>query len=423
MPKEYKFDVFISYSSKDRNIVLPIAERLKSDHLRVWFDKWQILPGAHISMKIDEGLNTSRRLVFFMSANAFGSDWTKLESSAYRFRDPLNKDLAFLPVRLDETPIEGTLAQFEYIDFVQDSEKGYATLLEACRQNTGDVSPNPTEVPAPDEARGRFLGEIGPVARRTWSTKVSVRSIVIALVLLILIGAAVAWRLSSAEKPKEDPKSVTVIPETAPKVENSPPAKPDSVLKPSQPTEDPCKPGGNAVTAGRADVIVDDCGTEIRFGPPHNLPYPYFLFNNIGDRIATDVVVWYDYKFRDRLSGSFLATEMKTLSSHFPLDPIPGKVVDPNRPRFDLKGRVKYKNHISASFTPEAWNAGQISLYVWGRICYRNANPNDRRGTGHVANFCLRSDRPDNKQLIGCEDEIGNDEADGSYDEVCKSKP
>ena len=51
--------------------------------------------------KIEEGLERSRVLVFCMSAHAFGSDWAQWESGTFPFRDPLNKERRFLPLRLD----------------------------------------------------------------------------------------------------------------------------------------------------------------------------------------------------------------------------------------------------------------------------------------------------------------------------------
>ena len=72
-------------------------------------------PGDSIPAKIEEGLDQSRVPVLCMSANAFGSDWARLESYTFRFRDPLNKERRFVPLRLDEAPIKGTLAQFLYI--------------------------------------------------------------------------------------------------------------------------------------------------------------------------------------------------------------------------------------------------------------------------------------------------------------------
>ena len=55
-------------------------------------------------------------LVLCMSAQAFGSDWAQLEAGTFRFRDPLNRERRFIPLRLDDAPIKGSLAQFLYIN-------------------------------------------------------------------------------------------------------------------------------------------------------------------------------------------------------------------------------------------------------------------------------------------------------------------
>jgi len=116
MPDEFPYDVFLSHSAKDKRskpptlihdtggnaVVRDVAERLRKDGLRVWFDEWDIRPGDSIPAKIEEGLERSRVLVLCMSANAFGSDWAQLEAGTFRFRDPLNKERRFLPLRLDD---------------------------------------------------------------------------------------------------------------------------------------------------------------------------------------------------------------------------------------------------------------------------------------------------------------------------------
>ena len=100
----------------------------------MWFDEWVLKPGDSIPAKIEEGLEHSRVLVLCMSANAFGSDWAQLEAGTFRFRDPLNKERRFIPLRLDDAPIKGSLAQFLYINWrPADREQEYPKLLEACR--------------------------------------------------------------------------------------------------------------------------------------------------------------------------------------------------------------------------------------------------------------------------------------------------
>jgi hypothetical protein len=52
-----------------------------------------------------------------MSANVFGSDWAQWEAGTFRFRDPLNQERRFIPLRLDDAPIKGSLAQFLFINW------------------------------------------------------------------------------------------------------------------------------------------------------------------------------------------------------------------------------------------------------------------------------------------------------------------
>ena len=137
MADDFKYDVFLSHSSKDKAVVRALAERLRADGLRVWFDDWELKlwnTKAAREKKIEDGLEYSRVLVLCMSANAFGSDWPQLESHTFRFKDPLNKERRFIPLRLDESPIKGSLAQFSHINWhSKGGKKEYARLLEACR--------------------------------------------------------------------------------------------------------------------------------------------------------------------------------------------------------------------------------------------------------------------------------------------------
>ena len=65
-------------------MVRAVAERLREDGLKVWFDEWVLKAGDSIPAKIEEGLEHSRVLVLCMSAHAFGSDWAQLESGTFQ---------------------------------------------------------------------------------------------------------------------------------------------------------------------------------------------------------------------------------------------------------------------------------------------------------------------------------------------------
>ncbi|MCX6376588.1 MAG: TIR domain-containing protein [Armatimonadetes bacterium] len=133
MSTDFSYDVFLSHSSKDKPVVRELAERLKADGLRVWFDEWEIKPGDMILKSIELGLEASRVLILAMSTHAFESEWAALESGTFRFRDPTNKERRFIPIRLDDAEVNETLKQFAYIDWRERSEEDYTRLMMACR--------------------------------------------------------------------------------------------------------------------------------------------------------------------------------------------------------------------------------------------------------------------------------------------------
>lgn len=65
MADDFKYDAFLSHSSKDKAVVRDVAERLRGDGVEVWFDEWEIKAGDSIPAKIEEGLERSRPFSFF----------------------------------------------------------------------------------------------------------------------------------------------------------------------------------------------------------------------------------------------------------------------------------------------------------------------------------------------------------------------
>ena len=112
MADGFQYHVFPSHSAKDKRIVRRVAERLRGDGLRVWFDEWEIRPDGSLSprerasvraAKIEEGLEHSCVFVLCMSADAFSSDWTQLEAGTFRFGDPPNQQRRFIPLPAEPT--------------------------------------------------------------------------------------------------------------------------------------------------------------------------------------------------------------------------------------------------------------------------------------------------------------------------------
>jgi hypothetical protein len=76
------WDIFISHASEDKEaFVEPLANRLKELAVRVWYDKFVLLPGDRLSEKIGEGLAECRCGLLVLSKTFIKKPWTKYELS------------------------------------------------------------------------------------------------------------------------------------------------------------------------------------------------------------------------------------------------------------------------------------------------------------------------------------------------------
>jgi hypothetical protein len=73
------FDVFISHASEDKVFARPLAQKLQSLGLRVWFDESAMKPGDSLREKIDNGLAGSEFGVAILSKSYFNKQWTLAE--------------------------------------------------------------------------------------------------------------------------------------------------------------------------------------------------------------------------------------------------------------------------------------------------------------------------------------------------------
>ena len=170
--EEFSHDVFLSHSSRDKAVVRELAQRLKGDGVRVWFDEWEIGVGQSIPVRINEGLQGSRVLVLVMSQHAFGSEWATLETQSLLFQDPLNRQRRFFPLRLDDTPAPLSLAHFAYADWRGEKrEDAYRQLLgahrAAFRATLAFASESSTQVKL--QAKQVSLQYPGPALSVAWS--------------------------------------------------------------------------------------------------------------------------------------------------------------------------------------------------------------------------------------------------------------
>lgn len=74
------FDVFISHASEDKDeLVRPLANALKEEGLRVWYDEFELRIGSSLRQTIDRGIARSRFGVVVLSGSFFGEGWPAYE--------------------------------------------------------------------------------------------------------------------------------------------------------------------------------------------------------------------------------------------------------------------------------------------------------------------------------------------------------
>ena len=121
----YIYDIFLSHNGADKPWTEKLAYDIENDTegrpLKVFFDKWEIKPGANLPEELEKGLTGSRFLGLVMSPQAFKSDWVVLERSAAIMRDPAAKLRTIIPLLRKPCKIPSILTPLIHIDFTNDT--------------------------------------------------------------------------------------------------------------------------------------------------------------------------------------------------------------------------------------------------------------------------------------------------------------
>jgi hypothetical protein len=82
-----EWDVFICHAFEDKPFVSVLANALRDEGLRVWYDDFTIVLGDSLRGAIDNGLKSSRFGVVVLSPNFFRKKWTQYELDGLVQRD------------------------------------------------------------------------------------------------------------------------------------------------------------------------------------------------------------------------------------------------------------------------------------------------------------------------------------------------
>lgn len=124
----FKYDLFLSYSSRDGEWVQKLARDLEEKYkLKCFLDKWDIRPGDNIKIALRNGIRESQRISFVISPDSIKSDWAQLEQCIATIDDPSNRSRRLIPLyrRTCELPGSQIPEEFRilsYIDFRDDAQ-------------------------------------------------------------------------------------------------------------------------------------------------------------------------------------------------------------------------------------------------------------------------------------------------------------
>jgi hypothetical protein len=97
MPEKY--DVFLSYTAKDREWVRRLANALLEQGLNVWYDEIEIKPGDVWRDQTEKGLRASTYVVMVITSEAAHSNWQAAElGAALALKKPL------IPIVAEDVP-------------------------------------------------------------------------------------------------------------------------------------------------------------------------------------------------------------------------------------------------------------------------------------------------------------------------------
>jgi hypothetical protein len=133
-PPTYDYDVFISYSSQNKDWVRgELLERIEKAALRACIDVRDFRPGAFAIEDMERAVVKSRKTLVVLTPEYLRSEWAEFENIMLQTRDPANRDLRLIPLLKAECDKSLRLAAITHIDFTDgaDLDLAWRQLLTA----------------------------------------------------------------------------------------------------------------------------------------------------------------------------------------------------------------------------------------------------------------------------------------------------
>ncbi|MGE0772045.1 MAG: toll/interleukin-1 receptor domain-containing protein [Cyclobacteriaceae bacterium] len=129
---DFKYDIALSFAGEDRHYVDKVAEILKVEGIKVFYDKFETVDlwGKDLAIHFDYVYRKSARYCIpFISASYKDKIWTRHEIKTAISRAIAENDEYILPARFDDTELDGIRPTLGYVDLRYNSPEKLAEMI------------------------------------------------------------------------------------------------------------------------------------------------------------------------------------------------------------------------------------------------------------------------------------------------------
>lgn len=150
--------VFVSYASRDRDLVFPVVERLEQAGVGIWIDREGIPGGANYGQEIAEALKGCAVVLLMCSSRSFASRNVKQEIAlAWRFERP------YLPLLLEEVAVPDDVAYWlegaQWVEVLDHAEERWLPRITAALAPLGIITHENTVARQTSRPRPLIVGQ------------------------------------------------------------------------------------------------------------------------------------------------------------------------------------------------------------------------------------------------------------------------
>jgi hypothetical protein len=129
-----EYDIAISFAGEDRSVAESIAEKLKRDGVKVFYDTYEkaTLWGKDLYEHLNDVYkNKAKFCLMVISNNYRDKQWTNHERKAAQARAFSQNKEYILPLKLDDTEIPGLNETIGYVDYRKSDSDEVVSLLKS----------------------------------------------------------------------------------------------------------------------------------------------------------------------------------------------------------------------------------------------------------------------------------------------------